>query len=404
MFKQRRKELVAKIFQQYGVIGPIVLIANFENECCSFRQESSFYYYTGVNEPGCAVIISPEGEATLYIPNFQESRRKWLGDALDSSNQKITDIDHIEYLGELIKGYYLSPAARLDTYSNLLLNLQKAIEKKKPIYTIYSQNSDEGSSQKLLLWRFFEKVVGFNVLVKDISFLIARMRQKKSSQEVSFIKKAIDVTCVAQKEAERYIKSHAHEAEVHMALEKEMRRVGALTAFPSIVAGGKNSCILHYTKNYCSLNMGEVVVVDIGAQVEGYCADITRTYPVAESFTTRQQEIYDLVLAAQKYIEGLARPGVWLSNKNEPDQSLHHLAVKFLTEQGYGKNFTHGIGHFLGLDVHDVGDYTQPLSEGDVITIEPGIYIPSESIGVRIEDDYLITFDGNECLSKNIPK
>src|SRR6185436_7465046 len=127
-------------------------------------------------------------------------------------------------------------------------------------------------------------------------------------------------------------------------------------------------------------------------------------YPVSGTFTKRQREVYDLVLETQEYIASIAKPGMWLSNKNKPEQSLNDLAKKYLTERGYGSYFPHGIGHFLGLDVHDVGDYALPLREGDVITIEPGIYIPEENLGIRIEDDYWIVKDGVVCLSEFIPK
>ena len=124
------------------------------------------------------------------------------------------------------------------------------------------------------------------------------------------------------------------------------------------------------------MNKGDLVVVDIGAEIAYYCADLTRTYPVSGVFSKRQREVYDLVLQTQRYIETLAKPGMWLTNKDNPDKSLHHLARTYLKDLGYDKYFNHGLGHFLGLDVHDVGDYTQPLKEGDVITLEPGIYIP----------------------------
>ena len=114
--------------------------------------------------------------------------------------------------------------------------------------------------------------------------------------------------------------------------------------------------------------------------------------------------MYNIVLETQEHIASLAKPGMWLKNKDKADKSLHHLAVKFLAQRGYDKYFPHGIGHFLGLDVHDVGDYNVPLHEGDVITIEPGIYIPEEGIGIRIEDNYWITKDGAICLSENLPK
>jgi len=148
----------------------------------------------------------------------------------------------------------------------------------------------------------------------------------------------------------------------------------------------------------------DLVVVDIGAEFEHYCGDITRTYPVSGRFTKRQREIYDIVLECQQYIEMLAKPGMWLSNKDKPEESLNHLAREFFKERGYDQYFLHGLGHFLGLDVHDVGDYSEPLQIGDVITIEPGLYIAQEQLGVRIEDNYWIVEDGVVCLSEHLPK
>ena len=147
------------------------------------------------------------------------------------------------------------------------------------------------------------------------------------------------------------------------------------------------------------------MVVDVGAEYDYYCADLTRTYPVSGSFTKRQKELYNLVLDTQEYVAKLAKPGMWLSNKEKPEKSLHHLAKKFLDDRGgYGKYFVHGIGHFLGMDVHDVGDIKEPLQDGDVFTLEPGIYIPEENIGIRIEDNYWIAKDGAVCLSESLPK
>jgi Xaa-Pro aminopeptidase len=178
----------------------------------------------------------------------------------------------------------------------------------------------------------------------------------------------------------------------------------ARTSFPSIVASGKNGTVLHYNQNSGTVKNGDLVVVDIGAELDNYCADLTRTYPVSGTFTKRQKELYNIVLETQEHIASLAKPGMWLKNKDKVDKSLHHLAVKFLANRGYDKYFPHGIGHFLGLDVHDVGDYSVPLHEGDVITIEPGIYIAAENIGIRIEDNYWITKDGAICLSERLPK
>ncbi|MDZ4099608.1 MAG: M24 family metallopeptidase, partial [Methylophilaceae bacterium] len=172
----------------------------------------------------------------------------------------------------------------------------------------------------------------------------------------------------------------------------------------SVVGSGEQSTVLHYATNAEKMHTGDLVVVDIGAALDGYCADLTRTYPVSGKFSKRQKEVYEVVLAAQEYIADIAKPGYWLNNPEQPEKSLNHLAQKFIAQKGYGDYVVHGIGHYLGLDVHDVGDYTQPLKEGMVFTIEPGIYIPKERIGIRIEDNYWVVKDGVVCLSEQLPK
>ena len=181
---------------------------------------------------------------------------------------------------------------------------------------------------------------------------------------------------------------------------------GATRAFASVVGSGKNSTILHYVDNKSNLPSGGLVVVDIGASLNHYCADITRTYPVNGKFSDRQKQVYQDVLDAQEYIAKLVKPGIYLNNKEHPEQSLSHLSKKFLQEKGYDveKEFPHGIGHYVGLDVHDVGSYKTVLAVGDVITVEPGIYLRKESLGVRIEDMYWVVKDGAICLSEEIPK
>ena len=184
------------------------------------------------------------------------------------------------------------------------------------------------------------------------------------------------------------------------------------------MGGGKYGCILHYVDNDREMKAGDLVVVDIGAEHNFYCADLTRTYPVSGKFTKRQREVYNIVLDTQQYIADLAQPGYWLSNKDHPEKSLNHLAKAYLQKRGYDKYFPHGIGHYLGLDVHDVGDYKidgqwRMLESGMVLTVEPGIYIPLGSkgvakkwqgIGIRIEDDVLVTKQGYDILSKGAPK
>ena len=223
-------------------------------------------------------------------------------------------------------------------------------------------------------------------------------------QEIERTYKAISITLMAHEAAAQAIKSDVSEREIQGVIEYVFTAAGSRTAFPSVVACGANGTVLHYDENNGVLKDGDLLVVDIGAEVGHYCADLTRTYPVSGKFTKRQRELYDAVLETQAYIEDIAKPGMWLSNKEEPDKSLNHLAKKFLAPKGLEKYFTHGIGHFLGLDVHDVGDLKRPLEKGDLFTIEPGVYIKEENIGIRIEDDYLMGNDGVICLSEELPK
>jgi len=183
------------------------------------------------------------------------------------------------------------------------------------------------------------------------------------------------------------------EYEVEAALEYEFRRNGAdRSGFPSIVGSGPYSTILHYDKSERRMQANDVVVVDIGAEYGGYSADVTRTYPVSGKFSPRQREIYQIVLDAQKAAIAKIKPGARISD-------VHQAALAHIRAKGYESYFIHGTSHHMGLEVHDVGDTSRPLEPNMVITVEPGIYIPEEQIGIRIEDDILVTPTGYRILS-----
>ena len=186
--------------------------------------------------------------------------------------------------------------------------------------------------------------------------------------------------------------------EVEAIIEFEFRRNGAeRPGFPSIVGSGPNATILHYDRNTRKMEAGDLVVADIGAEYGGYTADITRTYPVSGKFTERQREIYQIVLDAQKAALARVKPGATIRGRGS--NSIHAAALEYIQSKGYGDYFIHGTSHHIGLEVHDVGPVGRPLKPNMVITIEPGIYIPDENIGVRIEDDVLVTETGYRMLS-----
>jgi len=403
VYRERRNALVEAIRQEYpDKGGTVCLFAGFEQEHFPFIQESNFFYYTGIIEPGVVLLIDLDGKTTLYLPQFAQNRAVWV---TTQPEYKQLGIDKVEFLGNAMHGYTAKPFFEQAEYAKLLQHFAALVQERKVLFTLAPKRAMHYSQQLFLLERAGSFVPGLQDSIHDISRLTARMRQVKSKDELGLLYQAIDVTCMAHEAAVQTIAPDVSEAEVHAAIEYVFIAAQTKPAFTTIVGGGKNGTVLHYTDNKDLLRTGDLVVVDIGAMYEHYCGDLTRTYPVGGKFSARQKEIYNLVLATQKYIESIAKPGMWLSNKEKPDQSLHHLAQKFLNEKGgYDKYFMHGLGHFLGLDVHDVGDYNEPLKSGNVITIEPGIYIAEENIGVRIEDNYWIVDDGIVCLSEQLPK
>lgn len=410
LYTMRRNELVNSVQAQHpSKKGVILLIAGFEHERWRFLQESTYFYFTGLNEPATVVLLDFVGGSDLYIPQCGVDRATWIACdtvALEQKNSALLGFNHIEYLGQKVAGYQMHAFFSPAEYEHLLARLTSVITQGGSLFTCMPQEaSNFYQEQRFVVERLIDMVPGLAQCVVDISPIVAGMRRVKTAEEVEYISRAIEVTGVAQEAAAKAIADGVNESEVQASLEYMITGSGATMSFPSIVASGVNTTILHYNNNNRTMLAGDLVVVDIGARVEGYCADITRTYPVSGTFTQRQKELYELVLNVQAYIAKLAKPGMWLSNKDVPEKSLNHLAKKYLADHGgYDKFMPHGIGHFLGLDVHDVGDIMQPLQEGDVITIEPGIYIRQEGIGIRIEDNYWIVGNGAVCLSDEIPK
>lgn len=408
IFALRAKDLVTIIKQEQPEVkqGAIVLFGGFEQERYPFRQESSFYYFTGITEPGAIAVFNLNGKSILYVPDHGTTRAAWVHNtiAMTPENAKKLGFDEIRVLGDMAPGYQFHAFSDKKHYAALIADLAELVKHDGKIFTLMPSNAYEYVDQRWQIERFNEFIPGFKNSCIDISQIIAILRRKKDMREIEKLYKAVEITVLAQGAAAQSISDGMTEAEVQASLEYMFTGSGARPAFPSIVATGKNGTILHYHNNRDVLKNGQLVVVDIGAEMDYYCADLTRTYPVAGTFTKRQKELYNLVLECQELVAAKAKPGIWLSNKEKPEQSLHHIAKKFFDERGYGKYFIHGIGHFLGIDVHDVGAISEPLRDGDVFTIEPGIYIPEENIGIRIEDNYWMVKDGVVCLSESLPK
>jgi Xaa-Pro aminopeptidase len=236
--------------------------------------------------------------------------------------------------------------------------------------------------------------------------MIAQLRQIKDEEEVRRLRRAIAITGEALSEAMRQARPGMYEYELEGLIEYGFRRRGAeRVGFPTIVGSGPNGTILHYDENRRQTRGGELVVMDVGAEYGYYTADVTRTIPISGRFDPRQRQLYELVLGAQQAAMDSVRPGSDLATLNRIARDhLRRHSGRLCGESGCDRYFLHGLSHWLGMNVHDVGAFNRRLEPGMVLTIEPGIYIPAESLGIRIEDDVLVTAAGGEVLSSGIPR
>lgn len=355
-----------------------------------YRQESNFLYLTGIKDPGVYI---------LFVPKF-----------LDVEGKKVHTIYFVS--GQLLDStqlYENELVLNTDRFKDIFNSILPSVS------ILYVSTPDLGFANDWLNNKRYymdkdarkELEIKFpNLKVKNIGSIVAKLREIKSETELKLIQKAIDITGDGLKRAMSRCIPGTYEYELQSEIEYEMTRQGAeYTGFPSIIGSGKNSHILHYYKNRRHMQSGELVVMDVGAEYNGYSADITRTITVSGKFTKAQREIYELILNIQKEILKIIKPGLALKEIDNKFKTL-------VSEKGYKKYLKHGITHHLGLDAHDPWS-SDNLKPGMVITVEPGLYIPDDDkeigeeyrgIAIRIEDDVLVTEEGNIVLSKNIPK
>ncbi len=408
-YEARRALLLEQIFQKKGLTNfVLILMADFEDHRYDFRQESSFYYLSGIEEPGSVLLMQSDGHTSLFIPQYRADRAQWVSGSLVPAVAGVGDafrfgIDEVLFAGHPWQSFSASLISNVSHYEQVIFALKQAVLSGKQICVVGSEATDLYATQHFI-WKILEGAADITMYY-EISDLLHQMRKTKDVDEIACLHEAVRLTAAAHEAVAKMLEPGVVEYELQSCIESVFLYFGSMgTAFPSIVAAGKNSTTLHYTARRSTVREGDIVLVDIGAMYGHYAADISRTYPASGLFTDRQAEVYNLVLQAQRYIEDHVKPGMYLFNPDQPEKSLHHIAVKFFEYRGCAQYFTHKIGHFLGLDVHDVGDVRAPLQEGDVITIEPGIYLQSEGIGIRIEDDYVVVQDGFVCLSDDIPK
>ena len=423
-YRQRREQLMAKIGSGTAIFRSAPAAVMHNDVEYAYRQDSDFFYLTGFNEAEAVAVIAPHHEEhkfVLFVQPKDLEKETWHGYRAGVEGAK-----------ELYGADEAFPIAELAE------KLPKYLEKADRIY--YHFGRDRTFDQTVLnhwqrLMATYPKRGTGPTAVEDSNIILHPMRLVKSETELALMRKAANISVAAHNRAQKFAKPGRYEYEIQAEIEHTFGLNGCTPAYPSIVASGYNSCVLHYMENNRQMQENDLLLIDAGCACDYYNADITRTFPVSGKFTTEQQIIYDLVLQAQLQAISQVYPG-------NPYSKIHETAVRVLVEglmdlkllvgdieeiikeEKYKPFYMHRTGHWLGLDVHDVGVYQygenpQVLQPGQVLTVEPGIYIspyikPVEGqpevpekwrgIGVRIEDDVLVTLEGQEVLTAGVPK
>jgi len=372
----------------------IVFAASVSKYPRNFLQDKNFKYLTGLDVPDAILVISKQKKPVMeiFIERGIPEMEVWEGKKMTKVEAKeTTGIDRISFLDEFERkiGFYLASANIV--YANLgYNNIDKPLNKIQDFINKSKQHFPQ-------------------ITAMDITKLMIPLRSVKTKWEIEQMQKAIDITGEGIKNIIKKSKIGMMEYELDAILKYEINRNGLKhIGFKSIVAAGENAATLHYEQNNSKIKKDEMVLLDVGAACNGYSADISRTFPVSGKFTQRQKEVYSEVLAINKKIIKMVKPGIGMTELNEKTVELIQkslIKLKLIKDKkDYRKYYMHSVGHHLGMDTHDLGARNSVLKVGNVITIEPGIYIPEEKIGVRIEDDILVTKTGYKNLSVNIPK
>lgn len=398
VYRARRQRVVEGL----GERGVAVLLGASDTrsygDVGTFRQDPSFFYLTGVEIPNAALAFSRDRDE-LYLPARRPALEAWLGPKFGPGEEAaqalgfgaVKDVHATEVVVE-------ARGRPVPGFEEVLADLVASGCELWMPFPPPSLAAPVTREQDLVL-RLRQKLS--NVVVHDLTPVLTHMRLRKEAGEVALLEKAVTITAEAVRAAASILQPGVSEAALEGAAYATLRHLGAEGwSFPPIVGSGFAGCVLHYDQNIGLCQEGELVVVDLGARYGYYCGDLTRTFPVSGRFTPRQAALYDAVLDAYNSAVALLRPGVKIAD-------LRHAAYESLKASGLSgpsgvpvsEYFIHGLGHFLGLEAHDVGGEGPVLEPGMVLTVEPGIYISEEGIGIRIEDDYVITETGARCLT-----
>jgi len=394
--RQALKELLAR--EPGGDHAVAIFFSGEELNLVPFDPDPDFYYFTGVESAGAALLLasSPQKiDETLLLPAPDAAAERWTGKVLTAGALTRPNADpDPERKGAMKQTGFGSVAALHQLEQALVRPLRLA----RVLYLDFPEDAIAGPiGQTQLFWEHIRRRYPYLEL-RHLGHLSGKLRRNKDAHELKRMRTAADITGEAHAAVTRALKPGLKEYEIQAVIEYVFRARGAQRlAFPSIVGSGPYSCILHYGRNDRTMRAGDLVVCDVGARKDHYCADVTRTYPVTGKFTKRQRQVYEVVLGALHAATAAVKPGVMV-------HEVHKAAYDFIEKAGFAKYFFHGTSHYLGLEAHDVGSYDDSLEVGSVITVEPGIYIASEELGVRIEDDVVVTAKGCEVLTAEIPR
>lgn len=380
--QRRRRQLLKQLGNAVG----LVFAGEQTGADGRFRPDVNFLYLAGVNdEPGAVLLLDPANEnprrrEVLFLRPLNPEQERWDGyrQTINSALKHATGFASIQRVNALPAA--VTTALRRCKRAACLHPLSVYPAPVSPDLAVFQQVA--------------QRVPG--VKIEDRTSLLTAMRAIKSPTELKLIERACRITERAFLEVMKQIRPGIREAQVQLALETVYRQQGGQVAYGTIVGGGLNGTVLHYVDNDEELRDGELLVIDSAASFGGYASDLTRTLPVSGKFTAEQRDVYEVVLAAQLAAIKACRPGARLFE-------VDAAARRVIDRAGLGDAFIHSIGHPLGLSVHDVQP-DHPLQAGMVITIEPGVYLPERRLGVRIEDDLLITSRGARNLTPNVPK
>lgn len=353
-----------------------------ENIRTGFYQGANFHYLTGWDAPGAILLIDPRRQV-LFLPGHNPARERWTGVQPAQEDANIRELSGFDTV---------LPADAFEPQLRASLELYPKA---------YAVGAEDTARLKALAPPPAE--------VAAAAHALALLRMRKSPHELEQLQRAADASVAAHLAAWKRAAPGLYEYQVAAAMQAAYLELGCERgSYAPIVGSGPNAVFLHYSKNSRRMDRGELLLMDVGAECGGYAGDITRTIPVGTKFGERQREIYEIVLGAEKAVIAAVKPGVYITRRQP---SLHQVALDYFNSHGkdlhgepLGQYFLHGISHHIGLDVHDAADNNVPLEEGMVISVEPGLYIPEENIGIRIEDMVVVTRDGARVMTGALPR